>query len=539
MRNKNDNSISSSHTSLTTVNVVILIFIVSFIVFGITLFNQFAWEDKILIIDNPLGHSFNIFDLNNTFNRGGQFRPIAALYSAVFYLFYNDIPFFYHFMQIVIHSANSVILFLLFQHYFGKKISLFLSLLFLIHPINSEAVSYVGAFNNPLFFLFGSSAFLLSLKHELSDRHLLAISGLLLLSILSKETGILFFFVIIIFQILSRRKTLIPLFSVSILNLMIYLFIRLGVGISFTKSFLYPIAKLTFSQRLINIPKIIFYYIKIILFPANLSTNQQWIVTNINFQEFYFPLIVDSVFFFILILLGFFLYKRHKKVFSLYLFFMIWFIVGLFLHLQLIPINMTVADHWLYFPIVGLLGILGIVLQILSQYKEKFKSIFVITMTAILVLLSVRTIIRNANWFDTISLFTHDSRIHDNYSIEDHLGIEYSHQKKYDEAVTHFEKSVALYPYEANITNLAVAYINVGNIQKAEESFNRVRVIHHKEKYLESIYLEISRFYINNRPPDKAREFIKIALQHYPDNGALWVYLAVSEYKLHNREGAL
>ena len=218
---------------------------------------------------------------------------------------------------------------------------------------------------------------------------------------------------------------------------------------------------------------------------------------------------------------------------------MIWFVVGLLLHLQLIPINMTVADHWLYFPIVGLLGILGIVLQILSQYKEKFKSIFVITMTAILVLLSVRTIIRNANWFDTISLFTHDSRIHDNYSIEDHLGIEYSHQKKYDEAVTHFEKSVALYPYEANITNLAVAYINIGNIQKAEESFNRVRVIPHKVKYLESIYLEISRFYINNRPPDKAREFIKIALQHYPDNGALWVYLAVSEYKLHNREGAL
>lgn len=325
-----DFSFKSFFVPLTTMKAVHWIIIVGLIVFANMLFNGFVWEDNTLIINNPWGHTFDIFNTKVTFNDLGQFRPVTALYSAILFTFFNTQPFFYHIIQLVIHCANAIIIFFIFKHFFSKKNALLLSLLFLIIPINSESVVYIGAFDNPLFILFGCAALYLSLKEKISLNRFLVISTLLILSLLSKETGVLFFVIITFYKFLKRHSYL-PFLILTITIFCLYLLkFHMGGGLGIL--YMVPIKTLTLSQRLENIPLIILYYIKTFFVPIQLVVNQQWVVSKIDFQNFYFPLVVDSLFFLSLIMVGWYLWKQSKNTFVLFLFFFLWFISGLLFH---------------------------------------------------------------------------------------------------------------------------------------------------------------------------------------------------------------
>src|SRR6185437_8626763 len=133
-------SFYSYFVPLTTKKAIIWIIIIGLIVYFNSLLNGFVWEDQTLIINNINGHSFNIFDLKNTANQGLQFRPFTALIIAILYSIFNNTAFFYHLTQLVLHVGTTILLFFLFKKFFTKTLSFFLSLLFLIHPINTDSV---------------------------------------------------------------------------------------------------------------------------------------------------------------------------------------------------------------------------------------------------------------------------------------------------------------------------------------------------------------------------------------------------------------
>ncbi len=526
---------------LTTFKAIRIIIIVGFIVYFNILFNGFVWEDNTLIINNPWGHTFAIFSLQNTFNQLGQYRPVTALYSAILYALFSTAPFFYHFIQITLHSVNSILLFLIFTRFFTKKVSLCLSLLFLVLPIQVESVSYIGAFDNLLFFLFGSMALLLSLKEKITLIRFIAVSGLLFLSILSKETGILFLTIILLYRFLFKRKFILPFIALSIPVFLFYL-MRFWTGIGIGKSVLVPIDKLTLIARIINIPAIIFYYIKTFFLPVQLAVNQQWVVTAMDFQNFYLPLFLDLLFFSLLALLGRYILKTNKKDFPIFLFFLIWFLAGLFFHLQIIPLNMTVADHWFYFPIVGLLGIIGVGTHEITSQNKKFSKIATISIVAILVVFSARTMVRSANWYDDTTLFTHDSKIEDNFETETFLANTYFSQQQYNEALNHYKKSVEMYPYADNLFDLARVYDGLNDPQKAEDYY--YKAIQHSKgtRFTNALlmsYENLADLLTFHNNPKEAIKLVKEALQSYPTNGRLWGVLAINEYRLHNKKEAL
>ena len=168
MHNNNDEDLSFKKLfiPLTTFKAIHIIIILGLLVFGNALFNDFVWDDKSFILFSSDIHTVNISYLigQNIFNGAGEYRPIPAIYFASLYSLFTTNVFFYHLFQIVIHITNTVLLFFLFKHFFSKQIGLFLSLIFLVHPIQVESVSYIAASGNPLFFLFGITALLMSFK---------------------------------------------------------------------------------------------------------------------------------------------------------------------------------------------------------------------------------------------------------------------------------------------------------------------------------------------------------------------------------------
>lgn len=541
-----DFSFKSLFVPLTTFKAIHIIVIVGFIVFGNALFNGFVWDDKTYILFNPDIYTFNLPALfrENLFNAGGQYRAIPAIYFAFIYSFTKDIPFLYHLLQVTIHITNSILIFFLFKHFFNKKISLFLSLFFLVHPIQVESVSYIASSVNPLFFLFGITAFILSLKIALSKRRLLAIVILLLLSLLTKEAGILFVLIVFLYRFIFNKKDILSLFTAQCLSLLVYAFIRFGIGgVHFTKLSLIPIARLDFFERLSNIPAIIFYYIKTIFFPIWLSIDQQWVIPTINFQYFYFPLIISLLMLLFIGALGIWSYKISKKNFPKYLFFFLWLVVGLSLYLQIFPLDGTVADRWMYFPLVGLLGIFGVTIQLLEYKHKNLKRIGAIVLVFLVILLALRTMVRNTNWKDAVTLYKHDSTIHTNFDLENNLATEFVSMKNYGEAIHHGEKSVMMFPYEANLYNLGNIYEKKGDTKQAKEyyykAFKAKNYLPIGHKHFLVTYVRLTYMLLLNKEYEKANEIVITGLQDYPDSSYLYIELAAIKYYLNMREEAL
>lgn len=505
-------SFKSLFVPLTTVKAIQWIVIVGFLVFGNMLFNGFVGDDIDPIVNNPLVHS--IYNIPSLFNQGitysesaqdhNYYRPILSLIYTLLYSLGGTNTFGYHFIQLIIHIVNTTLLYLLFKSFFKKQMSLLLALLFLVHPINTEAVVYISALGENLFLFFG----LLTLYINKNPKGLYAnflIPILLLLSLLSKETGVVFLILIPFFNFLYNRKRLLISVIQILLVLIVYLFLRLGVAhINFNNPDKVALIQvLPLNERIINIPKVSFYYIKTFVFPLNLISFQTWIIKSINFNDFYIPLFLDTVFFVVLLSFGFVIYRNIRDYLKVYIFFLCWFILGLIILSQLFPLDQTVSERWFYFPIIGLIGIIGIFLnQLITKKIVNSRTLVVIAFCTIL-LFSIRVVVRNTNWESTTTLYTHDIRLNpDSYQLLAGLG---------------------------SIAN------SEGNIVQAENYY-----IHATELFPNYInYINLGDFYLGNNRPKDAIAAYKNALRYKNTNALRWTYLGIAEYNSGDKKEAI
>lgn len=544
-----DFSLKRLFVPLTTLKAIHWIVIIGVAVYANMLFNGFVWDDLGYIVSNNDIHSLNLPLLfsKNLFNSYGYYRPLSATYFAFLYSIFHQQTFFYHILQLTLHIINTTLLFLLFSKFFRKEISFLLSLLFLIHPIQVESVSFISASQSELFFLFGIMALLISTKEKIQKKNLIFISFLLLLSLLTKETGILFILMILFYQFLFKQKRFSHILIYTVLSLVIYLFIRFVLaGIFFQKLDLMPIGRLPLSERISNIPEIMYFYIKTFFYPAKLVIDQQWLVSSIDFYHYYLPLILDILFFLLLCIVGFALFRTNKKIFGVFLFFFLWFLLGVSMLLQIFPLDMTVADRWFYFPIVGLLGMIGAGSNLFRGIHNKRRIVGYSLIIFTIILLSVRTMIRNTNWYDNITLYSHDSKIQTNYDIESNFGTALQAQQHYNLAIDHYKKSLEMYSYEITMSNLAHTYEQSNKIPMAKLYYAKIisgqygkATPEFHSRILEDAYERLGWLSMLSDSPNVSKEFIKNAINRYPNSGSLWADLAISEYKLHNKQAAL
>jgi tetratricopeptide (TPR) repeat protein len=529
----------------TTKKAIVFIGLIGLFVFGNALFGGFVWDDFGYILLNQQVHSLSNLSTAfgpNLFNYEGQYRPVNFLYFSFLYAFFKESPFFYLVLGIALHTVNTILVFLCFKKVFARKLAFFLSLIFLVHPMQVESSTFIATSGDRLFFLFGTTAFLLSLTDSIKLKRALAIGVLLLLSLLSKETGILFFVMIFSYALAVRknRKLLAGVFIITGACYSLLRFVVGGIYFHATTPLL-PMAQLPLQQRLLNIPEIVLYYLQTFLFPAKLAIMQLWTIPEVNYQYFYIPLAIDVLFLVALGLFGVSLYKAHKRSWILFLFFTTVFISGLAMHLQILPLDMTVADRWFYLPMVGLLGAFGVVIeQYTNSSRRQIRNGLLYCGIGLILLLSLRTIVRNNDWQNALTLYTHDSNVRTNFELESNLGWVYQMSSDFPNALVHYKKSVDLYPVGANVSNLANIYVVVGDKQHARQYFYQLFEVKDNTVELYNQHIIYAGWtLLENDTPDVARDFLHKALEKNPTSGALWAYLAVCEYRLHHDQVAL
>lgn len=524
-----------------------IFFSIGIIVYFNALFNNFVWDDLVFVINNPVVQQFNLLSIfpNNTPGTVSYFRPVANLYFAILYALFHYNVFGYHLICILIHIVNTYLIYVLFKKYFSAYIAFFLSLVFLVHPLNVEAVSYISGSLSEIFFFFGITAFFLYQKNE--RKYELLASVLLLFSALIKEAAIGFFIIITLFFFLFEKKKFIRIFTYVSITGAIYLFLRFFIFKTyFPLTPMIPMTHLSFDQRLIQIPKILSYYFMNFFWPDKLAVDQLWIIKTLTAESFYLPLFID---FFILICIsisGLIFIAKKNTLKKVWIFFLVWFLSGMLPLLQLFPLDMTVADRWFYFAEVGFLGITGILLmQILpAVFKQQIiRKLIIATGVIIILLLSIRTMVRNTNWYDEITLYNHDRQLSDNFDIENNLGVAYDREGKYLPGLEHIKKSVAIFPHETNVSNLGVLYEHLGKLDKAENYYRKslltpdysITLGNHQHEL--QTYINLAA-YLVKYDLKKAGPFLQKALQDYPNSKRLWLLLSYTRYHSGDEEGA-
>jgi protein O-mannosyl-transferase len=557
----------------------IIIIGIGFLIYSLSFANGFVWDDIPFIIKNSQAHGLDLSSLlgQSVFNSVSFYRPIPAIYFATVYALFGQSFFFYHLLQLLLHMINTYLLFVAFCLFFTEEVAIILSIIFLIHPINVESVAFISSTTSEIFFLFGISAFLLSINEKIKTKRILLISLLLFLSTLTKETGFLFIPLIIGFRYLYKKDKLKVFIFHGIAILVLYLFIRsvLG-GVTYIAQNLVPIGALTLNERLLNIPAIIVYYLKTFAFPLHLAISQTWIANPINTQNFLIPLVICIVLVVFFIFFAINLYKanvrdlqsrnpkeqeiyfndRSKAKFTTLIFFTIWYLLGMAAIIQIIPLEMTVADRWFYFPIVGLLGILGVTLQLLQPLNERYIKFYYICLIILFFIFSARSFMRTLDWKDNSTLYMHD--VNENFNnpiLLDNLASDLFLSGKTNKAYIYESMAVNLFPTIVNISHLGEIYQKNGQNDKAIIEYERAISLYKPsaasnnfksnlqtivDYQLEHDYNNLAAAYVyTNRPKDAILLLSDKAIKKFPSNANFYTILAIAQSETGNHQKAL
>lgn len=521
--------------------IAVLLLVIGFGVYFTGLNGEFQGDDGDQIVKNEAVHSLSnigLFFRSSTFWNGetlvGDFyRPMMTTTFSLIYTFFHANPTAFHIVQALLCIASAFILFLFLKSFFKPIIALTLSIIFLVHPINSQIAFSIPSMQEPLMYIFGISA-LYALSKSRSTKNLLISAGLLFLSLMSKETAIVFVCLAVLYIFLNSKDRVVKFLKIVATPVILFLFLRIAsVGFkNIVQSA--PIDMLSFGERMIMVPSMIVFYVGKFLFPRDLATCYYWTHKTFTMDGFVIPLIISLIVFAFFIYFGMLIYKkRNKDTFNSYIFFAAWATLGMLPYMQIIALDMTACETWFYCAMVGFLGMITLIISTIFP-KIKPQILFIIIIP-IIILLGARTSIRGLDFHSQLTLSTRDIQVTDkNYLAMNNLAKYYLDKGKPNKAEWYAQKSIEYFPAVSN-------YINLGVVRQKQSNF-----IGAKEAYMKALefvplrvtYENIAIINLTIGEPVENIKFLKDALKVFPNDNRLWNYLAIEEAELGNNDQA-
>lgn len=507
--------------------------VLGFVVYSGALTAGFLWDDPSHLLKNYNIHSFENF-FRNFFDLGFYYyHPVSDFLMTCLYVLFGPVPWPYHLFQVLVHIATVVSIYFLFRRFIGNEISFALSLLFLVHPINVEAVTSIQSHPETLSALFGVWALLLLSKQGTHWRIAAAVF-LLACALFTKESAIVFFFAAPIMAYFSWGRVPRLLFWGEVLTV----FTRL---LQHPSTPYYPdhefpdfamiVAPL--HERMLSVPKMILYYVDMLVYPDVMAIWQNWVVREATAQDFWGPLLMCLGLGTIFVALCLFVYRAKSHVSAPLATSAVLFTLSLGIHMQLVPLDMTVADRWFYTPFIALIGTLGcIVWHFLGRAQLPRRVWGVVTLLLVLAItgFSLRTIHRNMDWQDSLTLFRHDlAYSHTHARMFVNYGVSLMESQPITPQLAEvFLRAQRLSPEAyAPYVNLGYTYLKTDRIEDAEAQYKEA----FKRGMSAEMFVGLGYVYLRVGPKSRAVRFLEYATKTYRDHPVLWDLLAIANYQ--------
>lgn len=492
-------------------------------------------------------------------------RWISYWLNAIHYSIGGFDPFSYRVGNVAIHTTNGILLFFvllaMLRHvkkgtFFQRNahpLSFLTALLFLLHPVQTQTVSYViqgqleglalmATLSMTLCFLHAQRARTIFLKGILTSLLFL----IALFACGTKEIAIIIPALLLLvdwffvaqgrWETLKKRillHVLLGLFLIGIYTwflkpqffteiLGLQKVARNNIGNVITENPSDPITPWIFF---ISQFKVILHYLWIFVWPFNISVEYDWVLS----RGFLAP---DSFLPFLgLLTLGFIIVRiLQHNIISPLAFGALWFFACILPRSSIIPSPELLVDYKTYMASCGVLFVIAICLMQLAnwlfQHIKTLNTMFadrgqgkIAFALALAIPLGLSTMQRNTIWRSGIDFWgnmiknaPNKARAYNNY------GVELSQtQRKFEESIPYFKKAISMdknYPDPWN--NLAVAYANLNKIDLAIEALKEGIKIN---PYYPEGYNNIASFYLQKKDLDRAEKALQTAIKLRPHYG--------------------
>lgn len=502
-----------------------LIALLGFIVYGQSLFFNLTYlDDDRLLVDKfeilEDIHKISTIFSTDAFFAGTNFyyRPILNLSFMIDAQLGGEALFIYHLDNILLHILAVCLLFLFLKKILKRDhLAFFLSLVFLVHPVLTQAVVWLPGRNDSLMtiFVLASTLFFFNFLDRPRLQSLISCSVFFFLALLTKETAILLPIIFLGYLVTIGRKNrlaLIDNFLIILLPLVstfIYFLMRilaLGKNIILDKSAL-SLADI-FHNALCAFGKLLFpFNLSVLPFAADSSALYGWLL--------------------ILVLMIALLFSKRKRVDYL-LFGFIWlllFFTPPYIMSTIVPYPF---EHRLYLPLIGFLIILGEVDWIKDlDFKKrgvKFSSTIVILFFSFLAIYhSLSFSDRLAYWQTAVKDSPHAPLAARN------LAAMYRQENQSDLASKYYHRTLELNPDQIILFNV---HNNLGSIAWEQKDYSLAEEEYKKEISLfpnnDQAWLNLGNLYLQKNHINEAVSAWKEALRSNPANTQ--AYEAINKY---------
>jgi tetratricopeptide (TPR) repeat protein len=478
---------------------ILLVVLLGIMLYSNILFAPFVYDDHIAIVENEsirsLSASMKLFSNN-------RYLPMQTF--ALNYSIGGLKPFGYHLINNILHVCNALLVFYLIiltwntpffrasnnslndSRIFAAFSAAFV---FVAHPIQTQAVSYVVQRSTLMATLFYLLCLVLYIKSRLyiesyksksalsvnfksAVMYLMALVSALF-AMKSKEIAFTLPIIVAIYEFSFFNGEQNVQFSTSKWKRILYVLpialTMLIIPLSFvdTKGSVETIVQnvdmssretINFSRAeyLLTQFRVIITYIRLLLLPVQQNFDYTYPV----YHSFFAPQIFFS-FLCLAAILGTAVYlicrsRSEARNLRLFAFGIIWFFVALSVESSIIPIRDMIVEHRLYLPSIGFFMASALAVSYFIKNSKVKVSVIVI----IVALLSVGTYARNIIWKSPQTLWEDvlikspgNSRAYNN------LGVVFKDRGEFDKAIEQFEKSLKA---DRNYTSV---YFNLGDVQ--------------------------------------------------------------------------
>ncbi|UCE71212.1 MAG: tetratricopeptide repeat protein [Nitrospiraceae bacterium] len=553
---------------------ILLITAVGLLAYSNTFDVPFQFDDSEFIVENPIIKDLTYFVEPSKAKalieyEGFKLRYIGYLTFALNYYLHNLEVTGYHIFNLAVHIINALFVYWLvlltlrlplFRTTYSEvgilqaapfglhpnSIALFSALLFVSHPVQTQAVTYIWQRVASLATMFYLLSLMMYIKGRLIAQNTeyrtqilerdLKLSSLFcyLLSFVSavlamKTKGIAFTLPLIIalyeFMFFEGRLKRRILYLIPVLSTMLIIPLTLLGTDKPVGELISDVSEVTRVQTtmsrldyLFTQFRVIVTYIRLLFLPINQNLDYDYPI----YHSFFDPNVILS-FLFIAIILGigvYLLYRSRSASHHLRLiaFGIFWFFITLSVESGIIPIVDVIFEHRVYLPSIGfiLVCVTGVAMLVERVNTKAVVRVIVAGVITGVIMLGGMTYGRNRVWQNEITLWEdvvkkspEKSRPHNN------LGKAYAEHNRLDEAITEYKAAIMFKPDFADAHhNLGVAYINQNRLDEAISEFKST--LQFNPYYADAHYHLGLAYRMQNRW-DKAISEFKSALQIRPD----------------------
>src|SRR5467141_1240352 len=533
---------------------------------------QLIWDDIHLARDNPFIKSpilaleaFRHYLFLDSFS--GHYRPVQNLSYMLDYFFWNTDPAGFHLSNILLHVAAGLLLYRLLTHLFGKQAGLWessdpgsarvgaldafvISGIWMVHPVHSAAIDYISGRADSLAFVFAGAGWLLFLQARQTTNRIgrvsiyfsAAASGLLALC--SREIAIVWVLIFVAHLLFVERQ-------IRSRTRISALVCCLGIVLMYVGLRHLPAAKPTFPApevftppvRAVLMVRALGDYGRLMVWPSNLYMERTVVANPIHYQNHqtwrstigteYLSILGLAVL--AILFLGSIKKDRWQ---AMRVFGAAWFIAAYLPISNIIQLNATAAEHWLYLPSVGLLVFgAGFLFQLPIRFRR-----LVTTLAGLAVLaLGSRSFIRSSDWLNEETFYKRTFEAGSRSArVAVNLGQVYTARGAYAEAERIFRSVLEQNPdYPIAQNNLASVLAREGKNKEAEALF---AVIEKNSKRTRQEYprtwigaLNLASVRHHAHQDDSALAILARARGDYPE---VWELIRLKAEILREKQGA-